>query len=140
MIGLARAVLEHRGAIEYDLLTKTGHELDDIGRSLSWDALDFFLQNIETDSALMRELHPEQAEWATIAKTNKILADLYDMIAQINANLVAIGDRSPARKIKKYPRPWAKQPDEEQHYGKGALPPTELRKWFEEKRKKLCQK
>ena len=54
MMSLARAVLEHRGAIEYDLLTKTGHNVDDIGRVLPWDALDSFFKHLEPSSALMR--------------------------------------------------------------------------------------
>lgn len=140
MIGLARAVLEHREAIEYDLLTKTGHEIDDIGRVLSWDALDSFFKHIGPDSALMQELHPEHAAWAGIPKTNMILADLYDILSQINANLVAVGSGRPAKKPKPYPRPWKNDPDEEKHFGKGALPPEELREWFEQKRAKLCQK
>ena len=134
MISLARHALEHREAIEYDLLTQTGHEFDDIGRSLSWDALDSFLRNVGIDSALARELKPDTAAWATTLKTNAILADIVDELAQINANLVAIGARRPAKKPKPYPRPWRDQNTDEQHFGKGALPPDELRKWFERKR------
>lgn len=135
MIGLAKQIQEHRGAIEYDLLTKTGHSIDDIGRSLSWDALDSFLSNIGLDSALGRELHPEEAEWCTTTKANKMLAEVIDLLAQINANLVAIGDKKPAKKPKPYPRPWKKGPSaEEKHIGSGALPPDKLRQWFEGKR------
>ena len=83
----------------------------------------------------MREIHPEQADWAGTLRTNLILVDIWDMLAQINANIVAIGSRRPAKKVKPYPTPWRKLPEEEQHFGKGALPPDELRKWFEEKRK-----
>lgn len=137
---LATNVLEHREAVEYDLLTKTGHCIDDIGRSLPWDALDSFFRCLGPDSALMREIHPEQADWAGTLRTNLILVDIWDMLAQINANIVAIGSRRPAKKVKPYPTPWRKLPEEEQHFGKGALPPDELRKWFEEKRKQLCQK
>ena len=140
MIGLAKSILEHREAIEYDLLTKTGHEIDDIGRTISWDALDSFFKHIEPDSALIRELYPDEAEWAGVTKTNMILADLYDLVAQVNANIVALGSGKAAKKIKPYPRPWKKPFEEEKHFGKGGLPPNELREWFEAKRKKLCQK
>lgn len=140
MIGLARAVLEHREAIEYDLLTKTGHEINDVGRTFSWDALDSFFKHIGPDSALMRELHPDVYEWGSVMKTNKILADIYDQLAWVNANLVAIGSKQPARKPKPYPRPGVKRPDEEKRFGRDPLPPAELRKWFEAKRKQLCRK
>lgn len=139
-MSLARAVLEHRGAIEYDLLTKTGHSVDDIGRVLPWDALDSFFKHLEPSSALMRELYPDAYEWDSTTKTNKILADIFDIVAQINANVVALAEHKPAKKPKAYPRPGDKKPDEEMHFGKGALPPNELRAWFEEKRKEKCRK
>ena len=91
MIGLAKFVEEHRGAIEYDLLRKTGHELDDVGSTLSWGALCSFVTNLEADSATAREIEPELSGWATAAKTNAILADIFDVLAAINANLKALG-------------------------------------------------
>lgn len=140
IIGLAKFVTEHRKAVEHDLLVKTGHELNDIGRTLSWDALDSFLSNLGADSAVSRELDSDIAEWGTTVKTNKILADIWDVLAMINANLIAVGTRKPAKAPKRYPRPGQKDPEAEQHIGSGALPPDELRKWFEEKRKEACQK
>lgn len=83
----------------------------------------------------MAELHPDHAAWATTTKTNAILADIFDMLAQLNANLVALGSGKPAKKPKPYKRPTKKQPENERHFGRGALPPNELRAWFEEKRK-----
>lgn len=141
MISLARVVLDHREAIEHDLLTQTGHEIDDIGRTLSWDALDSFFKCIGPDSALMRELYPVESEWHGTLQTNRILVDIYDMLALINANIVGLAEHKPARKPKKYPAPWRKPDTEELHYGKGALPPDELHAWIENKRKELsCQK
>ena len=137
MISLARVVLDHREAIEHDLLTQTGHEINDIGRTLSWDALDSFFKCIGPDSAIMREIYPEESKWHGTLQTNRILADIWDMLAQINANVVAIAERKPARKPKKYPAP---SDTEELHYGKGALHPDELHAWIENKRKTLCQK
>ncbi len=126
--------MEHRKAIEHDLLIETGYELRDVGRSLSWEALDAFLSNISPDSALARELNPKMSNWATRAKTNAILASIYDMLAVINSNLCAKGSGKRPKKPKPYPRPWAeeKKPDVT-HFGKGALPPDELRKWFKSK-------
>ena len=133
IISLAKFSLEHREAMEYDLLTKTGHEFIDIGRTLSWDALDSFLQFIGPDSALFREKDPELARWATTLKTNEILADIWDVLSAINNNLVAIGSRKPAKKYKPYPRPWKKNEDTKK-IGSDALPVDELEKWMEEKR------
>lgn len=84
----------------------------------------------------MRELHPEESAWTTRVKTNAILADIFDMLAQINANLVALGSGRVAKTPKPYPRPVKRKPDNERHFGRGALPPDELRAWFEKKRAK----
>ena len=136
IVSLAAFVTEHSGAIEYDLLTKTGHELQDVGRTLSWNALASFVMNVGGDSALSREMNADYHIWATATKTNGILADIYDMLAQINANLVAIGERKPSKTPKAYPRPGVEEKQENvKHFGKGALPKGEFRKWLEKKRK-----
>lgn len=81
----------------------------------------------------MRELHPEVTVWASTLKTNAILADICDLLAHINANLVAHASGKPARAPKPYPRLNKQEPENERHFGRGAMPPDELRKWFEEK-------
>jgi len=87
-----------------------------------------------------QELHPEYAPWATRTKTNAILADILDALNQINANLVAIGSKTPAKQPNPYPRPQQKKPENVRHFGRGALPPDELRAWFEKKREeRKCQ-
>lgn len=135
IIGLAKIVSEHREAIEYDLLTRTGYQLTDIGGALRWESLNAFLKQSGPGTALMQELHPEFAGWGTQEKANAILADIYDLLANINYNLIAIGGGKP-KKPKPYPRPIKKEPENVRHIGRGALPTDELRKWFEEKRKK----
>lgn len=124
---------EHREAIQYDLLTETGYQLRDIGQTLSWGTLNSFLKNEQLDSALVREMHPEEAAWGTRTKTNAILADIFDMLANINANLVSIGSGKPAKKPKPYPRPKRRNQDDQKHFGRGALPVNELQEWFEKK-------
>ena len=52
IVSLAEFVAEHDEAISYDLLTKTGRELKDVGKSLTWDSLASFLINTEPDTAL----------------------------------------------------------------------------------------
>lgn len=113
----------------------TGHELRDVGRTMSWTAFSAFLHHLDPEAALVREINPEGSAWATTAKTNAILADIFDMLANINSNLIAMGTGRPAKRPKPYPRPIKKQPEEERHFGRDPLPPDELRKWFEEKRK-----
>lgn len=136
IVSLAAFVTEHDGAIEYDLLTQTGHELKDIGRTLSWDALASFVMYDSNDSALARELDEENSLWAKTLKTNGILADIFDMLSQINANLVAIGEHQASKPIRPYPRPGMEEKRENvKHFGKGALPRGEFRKWLEAKRR-----
>lgn len=139
ILSLANAIKEHREAIEHDLLTYTGYQLSDLGGALDWSAMRSFMHNLPIDSALGQELHPEYAPWATRTKTNEILADIFDQLAQINANLVAIGSGEAAKQPKPYPRPKQKHPENERHFGRGALPPDKLREWFEQKRKEKCQ-
>lgn len=78
------------------------------------------------------ELEPDLARWAGQLKTNAILADIYDMLSMINANLCAMGSGKKAKKPKPYPRPNDK---DKKTIGKKALPPEELRAWFDKKRK-----
>lgn len=97
---------EHRDAIEHDLLTKTGHTLNDVGRALSWDALGAFVQyDTLTPSALLKEIDEEQFQWATTAQTNYLLADIYDLLAVINENLKIKGTKARGKMPKPHPRP-----------------------------------
>lgn len=135
IVCLAAYVTEHAGAIEYDLLTKTGHELRDVGSTLSWDALTSFIFHVDSESALAREMDEEYSLWTTRLKTNGILADIYDMLAQINANLIAIGTHAVAKPVQPYPRPgMTEERGDTRRIGKGALPRGEFKKWLEKKR------
>ena len=141
IVSLAAFVVKHDGAIEYDLLTKTGHELKDIGRTLSWGALASFVIYDGNDSALAKELDEENTLWATTLKSNGIMADIFDMLAQINANLVALGDGKAAKQPSPYPRPGMEEKrDNVKHFGKGALPRGEFRKWLDKKRKEYHER
>lgn len=91
--------------------------------------------NVSGDSALSEEMNADYHIWATATKTNGILADIYDMLAQINANLVAIGESKASKTPKTYPRPGVEEKQENvKHFG-SALPRGEFRKWLEKKRK-----
>ena len=91
--------------MEKDLLMMTGHSLDDLGRTLSWSALRSFLNHIEINGELARELDPDLSKWSGTLKTNALLADIYDLLAMINANVCAMGSGKRAKKPKTYPRP-----------------------------------
>ena len=129
--GLADFLEEHREALNYDLLTRTGHTVDDAGRSLSWRALGDFLQCLPPNSAIGQKLRPEMAAWDSRVKTNSILADIYDAISEINVNLVRLSGKK-ALKAKSYPRPTAK----EKKTMFKAKTPAEMKRWIEEKRRK----
>lgn len=129
IISLSKFRAEHREAVQYDLLCRTGYELNDIGGALSWGAFGSFVKNLDTTSAVAREVSPYAAEWSTVLKTNVILADIYDNLSQINANLCAFVEHKKAKKIKHYPRPWQKSKTARK-IGKGALPKAELREWI----------
>lgn len=91
------------------MLTQTGYTLDEVGRSLSWRALGSFLNKVKPDSALAADLKPDVAEWSTTYKTNLILADIYDLIAQIGVVLAVKGSKKRPPEAPEYPREWRKK-------------------------------
>lgn len=112
------------------MITSAGIEIDDIGGSLTWGAFGSFIRKTSQDSALFRELHPEIADWGSRLRTNIILADIFDVLAQINANMCGGFSHKKAPKTKPYPRPWGK--DATKKIGK-AVPKNELHEWFKNK-------
>ena len=74
----------------------------------------------------MKEMRPDLAQWATTAKTNSLLADIYDLLATVNANLCAKGSGHRPKRPKPYPRPDRKSRDEK-HIGT-PLPIEELKR------------
>ena len=81
---------------------------------------------------MARELDPDLSAWGSTIKTNAILADIYDVLALINANMVAMGSGKRAKKPKPYKRPGD---NDSKKIGKNALPPDQLKEWFDKKRK-----
>lgn len=135
MIGLTNFIDEHRGAVERDLLIETGHELRDVGSTLSWGALKSFLSSVRMGSALAEDLNPDMVEWSTRAKTNTILADIYDQLSLVNANLRVLITHKPGRKPEPYKRPGMKEKNIKR-IGSEPLPVSKMREWIENKRKK----
>lgn len=132
IISLADFAESHHKALEYDLLTRTGYTLDDVGGRLSWSALSSFIYNLQSDSATYRDLG-KTTGWEDTIKTNFILADIYDLLQVINANIIGLGGNK-HRKINPYPRPNDKDKDDVKKIGKGALPYEKLKEWFKERR------
>lgn len=90
------------------------------------------MKHLPGDSALAQELE-KATGWENTIKTNAILADIYDLLQVLNANIVAIGSHGKQRKnIKPYPRP-GRDEDNTRRFGKGALPLEELRAWIRER-------
>lgn len=124
--------MEHREAVESDLM-QTGYTLDDVGASLSWDALKSFLTYARPDSALFRQINPELADWSVTLKTNVILADIYDQLAATNALLRTIITHKRAKPPEPYKRPGAKK-TRTQQMGKAPLADiTEMREWIRQR-------
>ena len=102
-------------------MTRTGRTLDEYmsmgaaGRL----ALISFIGNLTPDSALNQAMNPkdEFGAWYTTAKTNVILADLFDIFVAANTKK--------GRKANEYPRP-----RKHQSIGKGAIPISEFWDWW----------
>ena len=121
-------VSDHHEAVNADLM-KRGYTLDDVGGALTWDALGDFIAKTDPGSALSYEIDPERAQWGTIDGTNTILADIYDQLATINYNMVALLSKRLPKKPKPYKRPGKK---EERHIGT-AVPITDVKKMIFER-------
>ena len=89
-MALANRVGGFESALNYDLMTKTAHVLADVGRSLSWGDLSDFVANLPPDSALIRAMNPQASAWASGAACASLLADVYDAIIGISAELCAM--------------------------------------------------
>jgi len=125
-------VIEHYEAIEYDLITRTAYTLDDVGGRLSWSALSSFIKNLDTGSALAKDLD-KTTGWENTLQANIILADIYDLLQVTNSLLVAMATQGKKRKkITPYPRPGKDR--NTRKLGKGAMPLNALSKWMEEMR------
>lgn len=110
---------------------QTGYSLDDVGGALPWSALGAFLHRIDPASAVAHDIEPDVAAFSGTFKTNAILADIYDILAQINANLVAGFSRRHATKPKRYPRPGD---GDKRRIGKDGVTISELDSWFAKKK------
>lgn len=125
ILSLVQIINEHDRALEYDLMTRTGHTLTEyIDRGAAgMVALLSFFNYLPPDSALRAEMDPddEKREWYTRCKTNVILADLYDIFSAAHTKK--------GRKAAEYPRPKKKK-----KIGKGAIPLSKFWDWWNKAR------
>lgn len=113
-------------------MTRTVYQIEDIGGVLSWDSLASFIKYLDTESALAKDLE-KSTGWETTIRTNAILADIYDLLQVINANLVNMASGGKKKvKIKPYPRP-GRDDNNTRKIGKGALPIDDLHAWIKER-------
>ena len=125
-------MIEHYEAIEYDLITRTAYTLDDVGGRLSWSALSSFIKNLDTGSALAKDLD-KTTGWENTLQANIILADIDDLLQVTNSLLITMATQGKKRKrITPYPRPGKDR--NTRKLGKGAMPLNALSKWMEEMR------
>ena len=104
--------------------------MDDIGGALSWGSLNSFIKNLGSDSALAREVNKTQG-WETTTKTNALLADIFDLLQVIHADLVSWASNGKKKaNIKPYPRPGKETDKNVRKFGKGALPVDDLHAWI----------
>lgn len=105
-------------------MTRTGRTLNEYMEmgAAGKVALLSFINYLPPDSALRSETEPdnEAREWLTTFKTNKILADIFDVF-------VAANTRKGSREAK-YPRP-----KEKKRIGRGAIPISEFWNWWNSK-------
>ena len=82
-------------------------------------ALLSFIENLPPDSALYKKMNPKDEwwPWATTAKTNFILADIFDVFVAANTKK--------GHKRMEYPRP-----KEKQTIGKDPIPISEFWDWW----------
>ena len=115
-------------------MTRTNYTLNDIGGALSWGSAYAFIKNLRGNSALARDLG-QATGWEDTLQTNSILADIYDLLQVIHADIVNWAMHGKKRiKIKPYPRP-GRDDDKKRRLGKGAMPLDELREWMNRRRK-----
>lgn len=125
----------YEDSISYDLFCKTGKSLDDLGENIDWTTMYNFVTHLDDKSAFAKQVSPEAAEWGSTTKTNFILADIFDMLSAINFNIMQVSGAKNMQQPKPYKRPNSNKEDNNK-YGKKAIPVTDIRSWVKSYGKK----
>lgn len=98
---------------------------------IGWDCVLVFTRHLDSQSAVYRARHPEEASFASPLKQAAILADLYDAIRSLEYTFVLAHLKkgaAPPPEPRKYPRPGVD--DGVQRIGKDAIPIADFEEWY----------
>ena len=123
---------EHPAALDYDCMTLTGrtlHEYADMGWQ-GMSSLAHLVRHLGPESMTWRATHEgdELPSWTSRPSTNAILADIYDVIAQLTRLFVIANSKSKPQRPRPYPRPNAR--DKGEVIGKGAIRVADFDSWW----------
>ena len=126
----------HWGALDYDLMTRTGYTIADIGGALPWASLHNFIDGLDGDSRLLRALNPTEAEkleWSDPHRVPWVLADIVDELRIIQYLFKSAHSKKGHRpkKPKPYRRPGVSdQAMGEKRIGKDPIPAADFKDWW----------
>lgn len=135
IIGLATLIADHREALNYDLMTRTGAGLGSVPVSLDWSDIRDFVAGLGADSHLVAELHPEVAGWQGDEKVPMLLAAIADQLAALSYSYALVHTKQGAPKPKApkpIPRPGVEPDRETRRWGTGtsAIPIADFDAWW----------
>ncbi len=107
-------------------MTKTRYLLRDIGGALPMSALLSFVRYLPPDSALKREMEPDN-EWLSGMRNDMLLAAIYDQLSSIQYSYLRAHGAKP-KKPKPLARPGVK--DGAQRVGKDPIPIANFDEWY----------
>lgn len=129
ILSAAEVLANHRGALDYDLMTRTNYTVRDVPGALRWDALAHFVAHLPPDSAVCSEVDKELWAWANPVALRSSIADVYDLIAAFRWDFERANSK-PNRHIPKpkpYPRPGK---DDAAVIGHDPIPVKDFESWW----------
>ena len=99
--------------------------------AIGWDCVLVFARHLDSQSAVYRAQHPEEADFASPLKRAAILADIFDAIRGLEYTFVLAHLKkgaAPPPEPRKYPRPGVD--DGVQRIGKDAIPISDFEEWY----------
>lgn len=121
-------------------MTRTGRTLHEYlsGGAAGMVALSHFVAHIPSDAALWRAMsgHEDYAGWEDRLTTNRVLTDIWNALAALNANLVRANSKKKGstRDPEPYPTPWARK--RKKKFGRDPVKVSEFGSWWSRKSKK----
>lgn len=129
MIGLAVLIRQHGEALDYDLMTRLGGRVSQVGKTIPWDALSVFVRWLPPDAALYRSMHPK--EWQFRQQQPYLMADLYDLVSILRAEYEAAHTKGgKVTPPPPYPRPGVEDPNRKK-IGSDPIPVSKFEEWWD---------